>query len=506
MIERRRAVARGGLRRMQGEPSVPRYMPIQKDLRFKIPRTPTTMRVRQDLNPVHDGVVGVAVNGVPIVFEHPGEGANTMLFDSCGGHGDIANRYHYHLPPVCLLRSLGGTVPRASDWWLAPSTETQWPRRAAERGNVSPLIGWALDGSPIFGPYNPDNGELVTPLGASGDEECFDNVLDECNGMELENGVYAYFITPTYPFVPPCLKGEVADDAFVDGGALNGQVAACPVDGTKPLSGTEICDEKTIIFQDESCPGNADRQDIRHCFDLATATFIGEPTCAQMQVAVEESISCFLAPGCCIDLEETLAAWKRLYPALEDCSFPETGCIPFGDDNVVEVSAEFNADIQEMVPDRRASLRQTLATTLDVDTTRVLVESVSGTNATTAVLFKVAYPSRDEAATAAATLDGDVISIALSEEAGSEVNSLALGHPLPPEIPELWETGQRAGLGLSLAAVVVLLAVMVYAEDIAGGSSHTDDNSKDNTQAKDLHDSDEMVKNDVVSSDDDQDV
>ena len=105
-------------------------------------------------------------SGVMIVYKHPEEGATTFLFDSCGGHGE-ANRYHYHLPPICLIRSLGGTVPRVSDWWLAPNAESQWPSMA-KTPEKSPLIGWAIDGAPIFGPYNPDNGELVVPVAMRG--------------------------------------------------------------------------------------------------------------------------------------------------------------------------------------------------------------------------------------------------------------------------------------------------------------------------------------------------
>lgn len=489
---------------MQREPSVPLYTPIKKDFRFKIPRTPTTMRVRSDLDPIHDGVIGVAVNGVPIVYEHPGEAANTLLFDSCGGHGDLANRYHYHLPPICLLRSLGGTVPRASDWWMAPNAENQWPSQASSRGNKSPLIGWAIDGHPIFGPYNPDNGELVIPTAqgdASGSEECSENTLDECNGMVLENGVYAYFITPTAPFVPPCLMGAVAADAFVDGGLLDGQVDICPFEGTKPLSGTQICDEKAIIFQDESCPGNADRQDIRSCFDLATADFVGEPTCPQMQAAIAEATPCFMNAGCCIDLEDTLAEWIKLYPALENCEFPETGCIAFGNDNVVELTVEFTVGVQEMTPDVVANLRGIMANVLEVDPTRVLVDRVSGDDTKSTVTFHVAYASRDEAAAAAASIDGAAITSSLTRDFTFPASTLESDHPLPPEIPELWSTRQRTGLGLSLAAVVVLLGIMVYLEDFAlGGGGHADADKMDE-KVKSKEDDDAKMEQVVETGD-----
>ena len=34
--------------------------------------------------------------------------------------------------------------------------------------------------------------------------------LDECNMYEL-NGEMVYVMSATYPFVPPCMKGSVAD-------------------------------------------------------------------------------------------------------------------------------------------------------------------------------------------------------------------------------------------------------------------------------------------------------
>ena len=451
---------------MQNEPSVPFYTPLKKDLRFKIPKTPATMRARTELNPAHEGVIGVAVNGVPIVYEHPDEGTNTMLFDSCGGHGDLANRYHYHIPPICLLRSLGGTVPRNSDWWLAPSAETQWPRHALTGGEKSPLIGWALDGYPIFGPYNPDNGELVIPSGNFGSGECSSNVLDECNGMVLESGIYAYFITPTAPFVPSCLMGEVADDAFVDGGLLDSAVETCPFEGTNPLAGTEICDEKTIIFQDETCPGNTDRQDIRYCFELATNSFVGEPTCTQMESAITKALPCFKPPGCCLDLDETIDEWKNLYPSLQDCNLPETGCAEFGDDNVVTLTIEIGVVVDDLFPDTKALFRQTIASSLQVEPSQVRIESVTASeDETSIVVFRVAYSSRNEAIQALETLDKDAVIASLNEATGVLVVTLESELSGPPSVSDTWSTRNKAGLGASVAAVVVLLGLLIYFEE-----------------------------------------
>ena len=456
-------------RHLQSDPNYPLYTPLKKDLRIKIATAPTTMGVRQELDPANGGVIGVAVNGVPIVHEHTGEGANTLLFDSCGGHGDLANRYHYHLPPVCLLRSLGGTVPRSGDWWLAPNAETQWPGHARSSGSKSPLVGWAIDGAPIFGPYSPDNGELVVPASSSGtDDECSTNVLDECNGMVLENGVYAYFLTPTAPFVPPCLMGQVPTEAFVDGGKLEGEDdAMCPFAGTNPLAGTEICDEKPIVFQDATCPGNAERQAIRNCFDRATASFVGEPSCEQMQASLTEAQSCFVDLGCCQDLERTIVEWQNLYPALESCSdILDPSCIEFGDDNVVALTVELDVGLVVLVPDTRALLRQSMAASLNVQASQVLLDRVTGSNETSTIVFHVAYASREEAATSEANLDLDAITADLQGAGtGIVVAGLEAEHSVPPVVPDVWSQRNKVGLGLSLAAVVVLLFMLVFLED-----------------------------------------
>ena len=37
------------------------------------------------------------------------------------------------------------------------------------------------------------------------------NTLDRCNGGEIL-GIYAYFITDNYPFVPRCLYGKISSD------------------------------------------------------------------------------------------------------------------------------------------------------------------------------------------------------------------------------------------------------------------------------------------------------
>ena len=75
------------------------------------------------------GIVGVAMNSVLFVHEHPGEGM-TWVMDNCGGHGDTFGHYHYHAPPLCLLRSLDVPVPEGS-WWKTAGRNA-WPAAGPE--------------------------------------------------------------------------------------------------------------------------------------------------------------------------------------------------------------------------------------------------------------------------------------------------------------------------------------------------------------------------------------
>ena len=77
------------------------------------------------------GPIGIAVNGVE--FFNPfdaGMEEAVDIMDRCCGHPDPRNAYHYHKYPVCVHS------PFADDGTAH-----------------SPLIGWAFDGFPIYGPY-----------------------------------------------------------------------------------------------------------------------------------------------------------------------------------------------------------------------------------------------------------------------------------------------------------------------------------------------------------------
>jgi len=139
-----------------------------------------------------------------------------ISFDSCKGHPAPGGVYHHHITPKCLYNQFDST-------------------------NHSPLLGFAWDGYPIYGPYTYTNtdgtgaikrmtssyvltttgtrnlGPSVTtyPRGSMCEDYVFTSGsgdLDQYNGRygatpEYPEGTYAYFVTiqsdgtPSYPFV-----------------------------------------------------------------------------------------------------------------------------------------------------------------------------------------------------------------------------------------------------------------------------------------------------------------
>ena len=146
---------------------------------------------------------------------HPGNNFGT---DSHNAHAQPDGTYHYHGDPKAMYE-LDSTT------------------------NPSPLIGFAADGFPIYGPYFNDNGTVrkATPCyilknnggarsklssepnsdfpGGNYDGTYIQDYeyssannlagtcdLDECNGMTID-GIYGYYVTDSYPWVLKCFKG-----------------------------------------------------------------------------------------------------------------------------------------------------------------------------------------------------------------------------------------------------------------------------------------------------------
>ena len=172
-------------------------------------------------------------------------------FDQCGGHSssDTEPSYHYHVPPVCLLRQLG-----------------------AAEGAPSPQVGWMLDGFPIYGPLGPGGAAMKTCT-VTGGTFGVDDCTDDCGGFYGDTGdgfMYRYYflgeyndgacctapIDPQdgggadyYPFTPACMSGCCPSGAWCsfglpvcDGDAIDGTTASfSPMAIGALATNTEAC-------------------------------------------------------------------------------------------------------------------------------------------------------------------------------------------------------------------------------------------------------------------------
>ena len=126
------------------------------------------------------GEVGIAKNGVPI-FDGLDAGSRDAVAheiqDACSGHPQMNGVYHYHSLPSCL-------------------------NYGHSKKKHSKLVGWALDGFPIFGPRGK-NGKKLT-----------DADLDVCHGeygkVQIAGKTvrtYHYHATLEYPYTVGCFAG-----------------------------------------------------------------------------------------------------------------------------------------------------------------------------------------------------------------------------------------------------------------------------------------------------------
>jgi hypothetical protein len=118
------------------------------------------------------GPVGVAVNGV--VFFNPYDAGMmdaTSLMDRCCGHPNPGqNQYHYHKYPICVNTPF------------------------VDKGEAhSPIIGFAFDGYPVYGPYE-SKGVMAKDLGTN-KLNAYNMHSDEIRGMH-------YHVTPgRFPYI-----------------------------------------------------------------------------------------------------------------------------------------------------------------------------------------------------------------------------------------------------------------------------------------------------------------
>ena len=127
------------------------------------------------------GVVGVARNGV-VIFDALDAGNRDAVAwevqDACAGHPQSSGMYHYHSLPGCLTQS---------------------------KSKKSKLVGYALDGFPIFNGRDLD-GDRYTNAD-----------LDACHGttskVKLDGEkvrTYHYEATREFPYTVSCFRGTAA--------------------------------------------------------------------------------------------------------------------------------------------------------------------------------------------------------------------------------------------------------------------------------------------------------
>jgi len=71
-----------------------------------------------------------------------------QTFDSCTGHQPGNGQYHHHASPTCLRAQLNDNLELVRDTRNGPVY-----REKASGWTHSPILGWAFDGFPVYGPY-----------------------------------------------------------------------------------------------------------------------------------------------------------------------------------------------------------------------------------------------------------------------------------------------------------------------------------------------------------------
>jgi hypothetical protein len=235
-----------------------------QDYEWRLPRHPAAAA---EISPIALlGVVGVAINGIPLYGPNEGERPHpygdpiaNAIMDACLGHTAQRGDYHYHsLLQACFF-----------------------PDRAEDA--ASPILGFALDGFPIYGSVECADAECsrtvrlesgweATGVGAldcvdSSDCEdthtcalaivdgvkqtacvsktyAWDNnafvakddpqSLDQCNGHVGPDGTYHYHVTDTFPYLLGCYRGTPV-------GGQDGQMMA-PGGMTPPAEALAACE------------------------------------------------------------------------------------------------------------------------------------------------------------------------------------------------------------------------------------------------------------------------
>ena len=145
----------------------PNRIDVNSNYTYKIPRNPSPAT---NSRPTQLGSIGIALNGVSFYNQYAGPDNQPLTneinsFDQYNGHPQGVGVYHYHIEPTYLTQNEGNDV----------------------------LLGFLLDGYPVYGPF--ENDVRVT-----------NNILDEYHGHEhatsdYPDGIYHYHITDADPYI-----------------------------------------------------------------------------------------------------------------------------------------------------------------------------------------------------------------------------------------------------------------------------------------------------------------
>ena len=148
----------------------------RQNIRLALPASPT-LAARAHCAP---GAVGIMLTGVALFNALDAPGRDALAHetqDRCQGHPQQSGVYHYHSLSSCIDDKPGAD------------------------GN-SPLIGYAIDGFGIYGPY--ENGRQLTTAD-----------LDACHGKTSvidwdgrKEKMYHYVATADFPYTVGCLRGN----------------------------------------------------------------------------------------------------------------------------------------------------------------------------------------------------------------------------------------------------------------------------------------------------------
>lgn len=135
---------------------------------YKIPINPVELSTGNQATSL--GSMGVSLNGVPLYNQYAGPNNEPLTdeinsFDQYGGHPQQRGAYHYHLEPTYLTDLKGRDA----------------------------LMGFLLDGFPVYGPMEDGNAVAEADL---------DNYHGHKHAtVDYPNGIYHYHITDVDPYI-----------------------------------------------------------------------------------------------------------------------------------------------------------------------------------------------------------------------------------------------------------------------------------------------------------------